>query len=48
MLTDLNDLFFFASVVDHQDLLLPAGRWAFPNPSSAAAWRCWKSGWACA
>ena len=48
MLTDLNDLFFFASVVDHRGFA-PAGRaLGIPKSSSAAAWRCWKSGWACA
>lgn len=47
MFTDLNDLFFFASVVDHQGSPPPGAPWAFPNPNSAAAWRCWRNGWGC-
>lgn len=28
---DLNDLYYFAMVVDHGGLRLPSARWGFPN-----------------
>ena len=42
---DLNDLFYFAMVVEHGGFSQAGRALAMPKSSSAAASPCWRSGW---
>lgn len=41
---DLNDLSYYAHVVEHGGFAPAGGRWAFPSPNSAVASPCLRNG----
>jgi Transcriptional regulator len=45
---DLNDLYYFAKVVEHGGFAAAGRALGDPSPSSAGASRCSRNGWACA